>query len=87
MQGRGVVAADRSGDAALCEAGGPFADCAVRDEHAILERERGREAGDATADDDDRRLDEIVDDHDLTASIRVTASRARSAMAAGTFTS
>ena len=87
VQGRGVVAADRSGDAALREARGTLADRAVRDEHAVLERERRREARDAAADDDGRRLDEIVDDHVLTASIRVTASRARSATAAGTFTS
>ena len=32
VQGRGVVAADRSGDAALREAGGSLADRAVRDE-------------------------------------------------------
>ncbi len=87
VQGRGVVAADRGGDAALREAGRTLADRAVGDEHAILERERGREARDAAADDDGRRLDEIVDDHGLTASIRVTARRARSATAAGTFTS
>ncbi len=41
--------------------------------------------GDAAADDDGRRRDDVRGDHGLTASIRVTARRARSAMAAGTF--
>ena len=55
MQGRGVVAADRGGDAALREARRSVADRAVRDEHAAVERERGRKARDAAADDDGRR--------------------------------
>ncbi len=87
VQGRGVARADRRGDAALREPRGAIAEGRAGSDDAAVERERGREARDAAADHDGGRRDDVVGDHGLTASIRVTARRARSAMAAGTFTS
>ncbi len=87
MQVRRVAGSNRGGYAALGVTGGSAADRFVGDDHAVVERERSGKTGDSAADDDGRRRDEIVDDHDLTASIRVTASRARSAIAGWIFTS
>jgi hypothetical protein len=87
MQCRGIARIDRRSDSTLREVRGAIADGRARGDDAALERERGREACDAAADDDGGRGDEVVNAHGLTASIRVTACRARSATAAGTFTS
>ncbi len=87
VQGRGVVRTDRRGDAALREPRCAIAQRRACGDDAAIERKRGREARDAAADHDDGRRDDVVGDHGLTASIRVTARRARSAMAGGTFTS